>query len=78
MEINVGSVRDSALLIPASPILLAAYAKWIEPRFSMRQKPEADSVENSHPDVIIADFGRLGQIVGRLLYANDTAEESLK
>lgn len=63
-------VAATALSMLASPILLAIYAKWFEPRFTNQQKPEADSIENHRPDVIIAGFGRFGQIVGRLLYAN--------
>ncbi|MBN8539318.1 MAG: glutathione-regulated potassium-efflux system protein KefC [Deltaproteobacteria bacterium] len=65
-------IAATALSMLASPILLAGYGKWIEPRFSIGQKPDADSIENSHPEVIIAGFGRFGQIVGRLLYANGT------
>ncbi|MDZ4084626.1 MAG: glutathione-regulated potassium-efflux system protein KefC [Bdellovibrionales bacterium] len=65
-------IAATALSMLASPIMLAGYSRWIEPRFSMGQKPEADSIENSHPEVIIAGFGRFGQIVGRLLYANGT------
>jgi glutathione-regulated potassium-efflux system ancillary protein KefC len=65
-------VAATALSMLASPIFLAAYSKWVEPRFSMSQKPVADNIENNHPEVIIAGFGRFGQIVGRLLYANGT------
>lgn len=63
-------VAATALSMLLSPLSLAAYDKWIEPRINTKQKPEADAIENEHPAVIIAGFGRFGQIVGRLLYAN--------
>jgi glutathione-regulated potassium-efflux system ancillary protein KefC len=35
------------------------------------QKPQADAIEPNQDHVIIAGFGRFGQIVGRFLHSND-------
>jgi glutathione-regulated potassium-efflux system ancillary protein KefC len=49
--------------------LLLLYDKVIEPRFQAVKRP-ADTIEAQDNAVIIAGFGRFGQIVGRLLRAN--------
>ncbi|HJV59304.1 MAG TPA: glutathione-regulated potassium-efflux system protein KefC [Albitalea sp.] len=54
-----------------TPLLLVATDRWWIPRLAdgrRRALPEID--EPQHQPVIIAGFGRYGQIVGRLLYAN--------
>ena len=63
-------IAATAISMLLSPISLAVYDKWIGPILANQAKPEADLIANEHPDVIIAGFGRFGQIVGRLLYAN--------
>ncbi len=63
-------VAATALSMLMSPLTLAAFDKWLAPRLEKKSKPDADMIENTHPDVIIAGFGRFGQIIGRLLYAN--------
>ena len=56
-----------ALSIAATPILTTLFAKFILPRF-MSALPERDyDVINEHNPVIIAGFGRFGQIVGRFM-----------
>lgn len=58
------------LSMVATPLLLLAYDKLAAPRLRGARKkraPDAIAVENP---VIIAGFGRFGQIVGRLLTAN--------
>ena len=56
-----------ALSIAMTPILIAAYGKFILPRF-VSQLPERDfDTINEHNPVIIAGFGRFGQIVGRFM-----------
>jgi glutathione-regulated potassium-efflux system ancillary protein KefC len=69
--------EDSAILAAAvalsmflTPVLAFIYEKWVEPKLSKRSKMEQDKIEDEKPTVIIAGFGRFGQIVGRLLYAN--------
>jgi glutathione-regulated potassium-efflux system ancillary protein KefC len=58
-----------ALSMAVTPVLLLLYDKVIEPRFQAVKRP-ADTIEAQDNAVIIAGFGRFGQIVGRLLRAN--------
>lgn len=55
-----------------TPLLLIAYDHWIAPRLATSNSAFADEeeIKNDHPEVLIAGFGRVGQIVGRMLYAN--------
>ncbi len=57
-----------ALSMATTPLLLIAHDRWM--RRGAREEREADAVSAEGP-VIIAGFGRFGQIVGRLLLAND-------
>lgn len=59
-----------ALSMLLTPLLLIINDNWIEPRFAnLEEEPKVDiQVEDSQ--VIIAGFGRFGQIVARLLHAN--------
>ncbi|MGE5094398.1 MAG: glutathione-regulated potassium-efflux system protein KefC [Betaproteobacteria bacterium] len=57
-----------ALSMALTPLLLIAHDRWICRR--ARSERAADTIEATGP-VIIAGFGRFGQIVGRLLLAND-------
>ncbi len=60
-----------ALSMLLSPIFMIAYDRLIAPRFiSQSDNPEADEIDDNENAVIIAGFGRFGQIVGRLLLAN--------
>lgn len=74
---KVFSAETSALLVVvvalsmvATPLLLVIYDKWLEPRLRNLEKPPEDEITSQDNPVIIAGFGRFGQIVGRLLYAN--------
>jgi len=59
-----------ALSMMTTSILLVLNQRFIEPRFaSQTNQPMDEIVDQVHP-VIIAGFGRVGQIVGRLLNAN--------
>jgi glutathione-regulated potassium-efflux system ancillary protein KefC len=77
------SAREATLLDPAqggiltmvvalsmgmTPLLLLAHDRWIAGQ--ARPRREADTIVQQAP-VIIAGFGRFGQIIGRLLLAND-------
>jgi monovalent cation:proton antiporter-2 (CPA2) family protein len=64
-------VAATALSMASTPLLLAVYEKVLLNRLQPVQQPhrEADAVEEHHP-VIIAGFGRFGNIAGRLLRAN--------
>src|SRR3954469_1536340 len=63
----IGAVAVSMLL---SPLLLVAIDKFLLPHSAQREKPRLDELsEPQHAPVIIAGFGRYGQIVGRMLSA---------
>lgn len=59
-----------ALSMVATPLLLVLHEKFIAPRFRQVKKRPADKIEPEQDPIIIAGFGRFGQIVGRLLLAN--------
>lgn len=59
-----------ALSMVATPLLLVLYDKAIAPRFRQRASRPDDAIAPQACPVIIAGFGRFGQIVGRLLLAN--------
>lgn len=50
-----------------SPLLMSLHANVIEPRLTKPVQREFDRVESQDSRVIIAGFGRVGQIVGRIL-----------
>jgi len=60
----------AALSMVVTPLLLLLHDKAFVPLFRNRQKRAADAIDSNDGHVIIAGFGRFGQIVGRLLYAN--------
>lgn len=60
-----------ALSMMLSPLFMISYAKFVQPRFAKTApEREADAIDTNENAVIIAGFGRFGQIVGRLLMAN--------
>ncbi|MGR5177795.1 glutathione-regulated potassium-efflux system protein KefB [Vibrio parahaemolyticus] len=60
-----------SLSMVTTPLLLMAQKKWFEKSLNQEQEIEIKTdVEDRQPRVIIAGFGRFGQIVGRLMYAN--------
>ncbi|MGZ8249441.1 glutathione-regulated potassium-efflux system protein KefC [Methylomagnum sp.] len=59
-----------ALSMMTTPFLLSLHGRWIEPFFSGRRKPAYDAPEDEGNPVIVAGFGRFGQIIGRLLAAH--------
>jgi monovalent cation:proton antiporter-2 (CPA2) family protein len=50
-----------------SPLLMSLQAQVIEPRLGKASAREFDRIDSSDSRVIIAGFGRVGQIVGRVL-----------
>jgi glutathione-regulated potassium-efflux system ancillary protein KefC len=58
-----------ALSMALTPVLVILYDKWVAASTRGPER-EADAIEDTHPQVIIAGFGRFGQIVGRLLFAS--------
>lgn len=67
----VAAVAISMLL---TPLLLVAADKWWIPLLARHKPVQMDEIsEPQHAPVIIAGFGRYGQIVGRLIFANGIA-----
>lgn len=63
-----------ALSMVLTPLLILFNEKFVIPRFQEEKadtENEPDVIEEQDNSVIIAGFGRYGQIVGRLLIAND-------
>lgn len=60
-----------ALTMALTPLLMLANERLVQPRFGTRERVEreADAVDEENP-VIIAGYGRVGTIIGRLLRAN--------
>lgn len=59
-----------ALSMVATPLLLLVHDKLLEPRYRGQNRREPDAIDANEGHVIIAGFGRFGQIIGRLLIAN--------
>lgn len=52
----------------ATPFLFAAEERWLAPRLTRKAARPFDTIDgNAAPPVIICGFGRVGQIVGRVL-----------
>ena len=63
----IGAVAVSMLL---SPLLLVAIARLLLPRFAHCDVPQMEEISQQQAaPIVIAGFGRYGQIVGRLLLA---------
>jgi len=58
------------LSMVATPLLLLLHDRLIAPYFAGTRRRPADRIEAKDEHVIIAGFGRFGQIIGRLLHAN--------
>jgi glutathione-regulated potassium-efflux system ancillary protein KefC len=59
-----------ALSMVVTPLVLMAYDRVMARQACADNKPDADAIEPNEDHVIIAGFGRFGQIVGRFLNAN--------
>jgi len=68
----------SAASMLATPILFSAVEAWVIPRLRPRKQPEYDRIVGESNPVIIAGFGRMGQIVGRLLRLHGIAFTALE
>jgi len=61
------AILTVAVSMAASPVLFAASEAWIIPRLERRKEPVYDRIDGAEAPVIICGFGRVGQIVGRVL-----------
>jgi glutathione-regulated potassium-efflux system ancillary protein KefC len=53
-----------------TPFLMIVHDRWIEPRFRCSARGTADTIPPGEDHVIIAGYGRVGQIIGRMLAMN--------
>jgi glutathione-regulated potassium-efflux system ancillary protein KefC/glutathione-regulated potassium-efflux system protein KefB len=60
-----------AMSMAATPLVTAAYDRLVLTRMEEREEPERLSFDEGDPDVIVAGFGRFGQIATRLMLANN-------
>ncbi|MFI4966918.1 MAG: monovalent cation:proton antiporter-2 (CPA2) family protein [Caulobacterales bacterium] len=60
-----------AVSMAATPLVTAAYDRLVLSRPEDRAEPERLAFDEGDPDVIVAGFGRFGQIATRLLVANN-------
>jgi glutathione-regulated potassium-efflux system protein KefB len=58
-----------SLSMAATPLLVVAVAQLLKTHPEPKEERPADPIAEGHPRVIIAGFGRMGQIVGRMLRA---------
>jgi monovalent cation:proton antiporter-2 (CPA2) family protein len=64
-------VAAVALSMMLAPLMMILNDRLVQPRFNTAEdEREADDIDDNENPVIIAGFGRFGQIVGRLLLAN--------
>ncbi len=67
-----------ALSMAATPILFALSERLLLPRLGRQANPVYDTVEAQDAPVIICGFGRMGQIVGRVLRMQNIAYTALE
>ena len=64
-------VAAVAISMLVTPLLLVAADRWLTPLLAGQGRPTMAEIDApQHQAVIIAGFGRYGQVVGRMLYAN--------
>jgi len=64
-------VAAVALSLACTPALLLISDRWLLSRLAAKGRPPLETLkEQQQAPIIIAGFGRYGQIVGRMLYAN--------
>ena len=66
------------LSMAATPLLVLFNERLVQPFLQERKEPEFDRIDEPGNPVIIAGFGRFGQIVGRLLRMQDIAFTALE
>ncbi len=66
-------VIATALSMMMTPLLMLFHDRVLAPRHARLGRPPEDAIEDQGAEVIVAGFGRVGQIVARLLHANGIA-----
>jgi glutathione-regulated potassium-efflux system protein KefB len=66
------------LSMALTPLLLLGVTRWLGARPTPKPAREFDAIDDHAPRVIIAGFGRMGQIVGRMLRAQRIAFTALE
>ncbi|APE30491.1 cation:proton antiporter [Halomonas aestuarii] len=57
-----------SLSMAATPVMFLAHARLVRPLFKARKaRPDFDAMPDESPQIILAGFGRFGQIMGRAL-----------
>jgi monovalent cation:proton antiporter-2 (CPA2) family protein len=67
-----------ALSMAVTPLLFAASERFLVPRLQKPAEPVFDRIEDDGAPVIICGFGRVGQIVGRILRMSGIAFTALE
>jgi len=77
-----GTLIDELILVVALSMLITPFAYMAAEHFGKRKaaatEPDYDEMTDEHHDVIIAGFGRVGQIVARLLRIADRSFTALE
>ncbi|MEO6960077.1 MAG: cation:proton antiporter [Burkholderiaceae bacterium] len=68
-DISALATSAVAISMALTPLMLIAYKRWCSGDLAKSPEPGNDAFDN-HPDVIVAGFGRFGQIAARLLIVN--------
>ena len=66
-----------AVSMVLTPMLFAVSERWIIPRLETRREPAYDPIDAPPTPVIICGFGRVGQVVGRVLRMQNIAFTAL-
>ena len=67
-----------ALSMVATPLLFALSERLLIPRLQRRAEPEYDRIDSESAPVILCGFGRVGQIIGRILRMQGIAFTALE
>jgi monovalent cation:proton antiporter-2 (CPA2) family protein len=78
VELAALATLISAASMLITPILFAVSERFLIPRFRTAPTREYDKIESADEPVIIAGFGRMGQIVGRVLRMHGIAFTALE
>lgn len=69
---------SAAVSMAATPVLFALAERFLLPRLRQEPAPDFDTIEAADAPVIICGFGRMGQIVGRVLRMHGIAFTALE